>query len=155
MYIARPTRKDPPVVIRTCRGNEALLPFQCGAFATERFIIIGSPLFVLELLLPVVLFPIASFSLSFRQARPRPSPETPFSMEADLSYHFSTTKFERVPHSQTPANTPAVPNPAPISPMSPHPTWFKPSSNVTHASAVKPSFDASVPALLNPANIIL
>lgn len=136
------------------------MSYQCGSFAiTMRCFrhrtFIGAPLFALEPLLPVALFPTASTSLSFRQRRLTSRPETPFSMEADLSLSSAHHQFEAAPHLQTPANTPAVPNPAPISPMSSHPRWLNPSSNVTQASAVKPSFAASVPALLNPPNIIL
>lgn len=118
---------------------------------------IGSPLCALELVLPDALSPNALSSLSFRQARLRRQPETPFSMEVDLSLSFQYRHQFRTspPHLQTPANTPAVPNPAPISPMSLHPRWFNPSSNVTQANAVKPSFAASVPALLSPPSIIL
>lgn len=131
----------------------ALLPFLCGAFATHT---IGSPRACApELVLPVALFPNALSSLSFRQGHPTRQPETPFSMEVDLRLSSVRHQFEAAPHLQTPANTPAVPNPAPISPMSFHPRWFNPSSNVTQASAVKPSFPASVPALLSPPSIIL
>jgi hypothetical protein len=141
-------------------GWDTDLSRPCGPFAVpmrcfRHQTFIGSPPFAPELLLPVALFPTALSSLSFRQPRLRPSPETPFSMEADLTLSSVPHQFEAAPHLQTPANTPAVPNPAPISPVSPHPRWFNPSSNVTQASAVKLSFAASVPALLNPPNIIL
>jgi hypothetical protein len=128
-----------------CRSYAALSPTHT----------IGSPPCALELVLPVALCSNALSSLSFRQAHLTRQPETPFSMEVDLSLFSVHHQFEAAPHLQTPANTPAVPNPAPISPMSFQPRWFNPSSNVTQASAVKPSFAASVPALLSPPSIIL
>lgn len=136
----------------------------CGRFAVQMRLfrlspnVIDSPLFAPELLPPVAPFPIASFSLKFQRARPISPPETPFSMEVDLDSFLSfqpSISSETVPHLHTPANTPAVPTPAPISPIWLNPTWFSPSSIVTHASAVNPSFAASIPALLNPPNIIL
>jgi hypothetical protein len=118
--------------------------------------LIGSPLFAPEPLLPVAPFPIAPFSSQFRRTVLIHLRDRPFLMEACLSLIFSNAiQSQSRLYLQIPAKTPAVPIPAPISPTPLHPTWFNPSSNVTQASAVKPSFVASVPALRNPPNNIL